>query len=75
MVTVKYVFPGGTVPGKFYQAVYHPAFDAKHMQVVEGGNINWGDDHEVTISVDDISISDWYLQEWEKYKVKTGELE
>lgn len=69
MIEVKYLFPG-IVPGKFYQAVYNTAWDAKHMMVVEGRNTNYGDDHEVTVSVDEVSISDWYLQAWEEFKVK-----
>lgn len=65
-----YLFEGGTVPGKFFDDVYTPSHDARHLKVVEVGVTNWGDDTEVVISAECDETIDWHMQNWKDKEKK-----
>lgn len=70
MIKVKYIFPGGTVPPSFYQDVFSPSWDCRHLMIEHSRNCNWGDDHEIVVSADTVDTIDYQLQTWECYRVK-----
>ena len=66
----KYVFEGGTIPGKFFEDAYSPSWEAKHLRVVEVRVTNYGDDSEVVISAECEETIDWFMQDWSEKEKK-----
>lgn len=66
----KYVFEGGNVPGRFFEDVYCPVHDARHLKVERTYISNWGDDLEITISAECEETIDWYMQAWSAWEKK-----
>lgn len=72
-VEKSYVFCGAVVPGKFFDDVYTPTREAKHLKVLECRPDNWGDDTVITVSADSEDTIDHYLKDWAKHLEKDGE--
>lgn len=64
----KYVFEGGSVPGKFFDDVYCSSHDARHLKVARTYICNWGDDLEITVSAECEETIDWHMKTWEAWE-------
>lgn len=59
-----FVFPGFSAPGEFFNEVYTPSHDARHIKVVRTEIRDWGDELWVIVSAECDETINWHLQDW-----------
>lgn len=64
-----YVFEG-EIPGKFFEDVHSPSWDARHLKVFGVGLSKFGDAIEVVLSADTDEVIDWHMQNWKEWERK-----
>lgn len=63
-----YLFEEYKVPGKFFDDVYTPSHDARHLRVVHVEVTNYGDDTEIVVSAECDEVIDWHMQDWKDWE-------
>lgn len=64
-----YVFPDGTIPGKFFEDATSPDWGARNLKIF-GAGLSKYSGTEVVLTAESEETLDWYMQDWAEWEAK-----